>query len=172
MVHIVPHATDLGISPIVAANILAIIGGITIVGKIGMGIASDRIGNKLSFITSFIVLSVALFLLFGASELWTFYLFAIIFGFGYGGLAVLLSPVVAEFFGLRALGIILGVVLFASTIGELTGPLLAGHIFDVASSYQLAFLLCAILSVTGLVLAFVLKPITREGRINGAGRST
>ena len=55
VVHIVPHATDLGIAPLAAANILAIIGGLHIVGRIGIGSASDRIGNRLALIIIFIL---------------------------------------------------------------------------------------------------------------------
>ncbi|GAJ07417.1 unnamed protein product, partial [marine sediment metagenome] len=47
-VHIVPHAMDLEISPTNAANVLAAIGGISIVGRFVMGSAGDRIGHKLA----------------------------------------------------------------------------------------------------------------------------
>lgn len=46
LAHIVIHATGLGISAVSAASILAIIGGIGILGRITMGGIADRIGNK------------------------------------------------------------------------------------------------------------------------------
>ncbi|UCH07243.1 MAG: MFS transporter [Deltaproteobacteria bacterium] len=45
VVHIVPHATDLGISPIAAAGILSTIGGVSMVGRLVTGIAIDRVGT-------------------------------------------------------------------------------------------------------------------------------
>jgi MFS family permease len=160
MVHIVPHAINLGISPIIAANIIVIIGGVNAVGRIIIGYSSDRIGVKPSLLISFILMGTALLWVMAAKEVWMFYLFAIIFGFGYGGLATLTSMVTAELFGLRSLGAIVGVVMFSFTLGGAIGPLLAGSIFDISGSYKPAFLASAAVSAAGIILSSVLKPIT------------
>ena len=162
MVHIVPYATDLGISPLTAANILAITGGVGIVGRIGIGRISDRTGNKLAFIISLVLLSVSCVCLLVAKELWMFRLFAVLFGIGLGGGAVFASPAVAELFGLRAHGAILGMITFGLTLGSAAGPVITGYIFDTVSSYYLAFLVCAILSVIGLIMAAFLRFPVRE----------
>lgn len=165
IVHIAPHATDLGISTILAANILSIIGGLSIAGRVGMGSASDRIGIKSTLIIGLTLLSVALFWLVVAKELWMLYSSAILFGVGYGAMMALVSPIVAELFGLRAHGTILGVASFAMMIGGGTGPLMAGQIFDITGSYQLGFLLSAVLSVIALVMASLLRSTRREGLV-------
>jgi len=162
-VHIVPHATDTGISAIGAASIMSVIGGLSIVGRIVMGSAGDRIGNKLSLVIVLVLALGALFGLIAARELRMFYLFAVLFGFGWGGLSALMSPVVAELFGLKAHGAILGMVLFISAVGGAIGPLIAGRVFDITGSYQLVFLICVVLSVMGLILAALLRPTGREG---------
>ena len=174
MVHIVPHAIELGISPIIAANIIAVIGGVNTAGRIIIGSAGDRIGNKPPLITSFILMVAALLWVIVAKEVWMFYLFAIIFGFGYGGVAALMSPVPAELFGLRSLGVIVGVAMFSFTVGGAIGPVLAGSIFDITGSYQLTFLICAGVSVTGLILSSLFKtnPIINKGGENDQRRST
>jgi len=132
------------------------------VGKIVIGGASDRIGSKLSLITVFVIMSAALFWLPAAKGLWMFYLFAVIFGFGYGGAVSLQSPPVYEIFGLKAHGAILGVVVFSATIGGGIGSLVVGRIFDITGNYQLAFLVCAVLSIIGLILASILRFPRRE----------
>ena len=158
MVHIVPHATDLGISAISAANVLAIIGGTSIAGKIITGGAGDRIGNKTVIIICFVLLSVILFWLRLAEMVWMLYLFAVVFGFAYGGVISLQSPLIAELFGLRSHGVIFGVIFFGGTIGGAIGPILAGHIFDITSSYQLAFLICGAIAITAIILTSLLRP--------------
>ncbi|MGZ3581196.1 MAG: MFS transporter, partial [Ktedonobacterales bacterium] len=51
IVHIVPHAIKLGISAVTAANILAISGGIGIIGNFLLGgLVGDKIGNQKAFI--------------------------------------------------------------------------------------------------------------------------
>lgn len=158
MVHIVPHATDLGISAASAANILATIGGMSIVGRVVLGTAADRIGNRQAFIIGFILMSAALFWLAPATEAWKLYLFAAVFGFAYGGCAASESPLVAALFGLSSHGLIMGGVGLGFTSGAAIGSFLAGYIFDFAANYQVAFLVCAVTGVVGLILTTLLTP--------------
>ena len=171
VVHIVIHATGLGISMADAAKILVVIGGLNIVGRLLVGVSSDRVGNKLGLIVVFIMLSVAVFWLQFAKELWMLYLFAVIFGFANGGVIVSMSSVGAELFGLRAHGVILGIYIFVFSIGGAIGSVLTGRIFDITSSYQLAFWVFAVLSIAGLILSLFLKPTSRKGGTNDAERS-
>ena len=157
--HIVIHATDLGIPVTSAVNILAIIGGLNIAGRIVIGGAADRIGSRRALIIGIVLLSISLLWLLIAKELWMLYLFAAIFGFTHAVL-VLLSPVVAELFGLSSHGVIMGFTDASCTIGVAIGPVLAGYIFDVTGSYQLGFLIVAAVSFIGLILALFLKPIS------------
>ncbi len=162
MVHIVPHATDLEISATRAAVIIAIIGGVSIAGRIILGMAGDGIGNKLALVLSLSTVSFALLWLLITRELWTLYLFAALFGFGYGGVSCLSGPVFAEQFGLTSVGILLGVNVFSCAIGETIGPVVAGYIFDVTGNYNAAFLLSTAISVISIILAVTLTPASRK----------
>lgn len=171
MVHIVPHAIGMGVSAASAALVLAVVGGLSTVGRVIMGIAGDRIGNKRALTVCFLILVAALFWLLVAKELWMLYLFAAIFGFGYGGIAALASPVVAELFGLSSHGVLLGCMMICAESGSAIGPVVTGHIFDVTSSYNLAFLIYAIISVAGLVLILLLKPTGKGVKTSESGGS-
>jgi predicted MFS family arabinose efflux permease len=162
MTHIVLHAIDLGISSITAANILATIGGLSIVGRVVLGSVADRIGNRQVFIIGFILMSASLFWLVPAKEVWGIYLSAVIFGFAFG-CATSESPLVAELFGLSSHGLILGVInLLGFTFGAAIGPLIAGYIFDMTNTYQLAFIVCAATGIAGLILTVLLTPIEKS----------
>lgn len=171
MVHIVPHATELGISPIAAANIFAAIGGLGIVGRIVMGSASDRIGSRPALIICFVLLTAALAWLLVARELWVLHLFAIVFGFGYGGMSALMPPTVVELFGLRSHGVVLGVITFITTAGGAIGSLMAGSVFDITGSYRVAFLICAALSIIGIILSALLRLPSSRGGANATRKS-
>ena len=157
-VHIIPHATDLGISPANAANILAIRAGMTILGNIAVGAAADRIGTRPVLIISTLLRTAGLFWLLIARELWMFYLFAVIVGFFAAGSGGLMYPILAELFGLRSLGVIVGSTQYGGVVGGAISSALGGIIFDVTGSYQLGFLICAAFSALGLVLAWLLRP--------------
>jgi len=162
LMHIVPHTTDLGVSSADATRILSTIGAMSIAGRFIMGGASDKIGNKLALIICFLFLLTGLSLLQLSDKLWMFYVFAIIHGFAHGGVFALISPIVAELFGARAHGAILGIVIFSSTIGGSAGPLLAGYLFDVTGSYQTVFMVLTGLGIIGLITAATLRPMASE----------
>jgi MFS family permease len=166
-VHIVVHAIDLGVSEINAANLPAIIGGVGIVARVVMGSAADRIGYRPTLLIGFGLMASSLLWLQVASELWMLYLFAGVFGLGFAGLAVLEGPLAARLFGLAALGVILGSIEFVTAIFGAASPILVGYLFDIMGGYQTAFLITALVSVTGLILSLILKPNTRKGEANG-----
>ena len=133
------------------------VGGASVVGKILMGKAADRIGSRQVFRVGFFLMAAALLTLFPAKKEWGLYLFAAVFGFAFGGCISSESPIVAELFGLSSHGLILGVIALSFVLGGAVGPLLLGYIFDVTGSYQWGFLVCAAISFVGLVLTSTLK---------------
>lgn len=157
MVHIAPHAAEIGISTTSAANILATIGGASILGKVLLGKTADRIGNRRTFIIGFILMLAALFMVLPTKGELMLYLFAVVYGFGFGGCIASESPIVAELFGLSSHGLILGVISFSFLLGGAFGPFLFGFIFDITGSYQWGFLACGVVSFIGLILTAILE---------------
>ena len=157
MVHLTPHAIESGISAVHAASILATIGCFSIVGKLLLGRAGDRVGNRRTLMLGFILMSLALIGLVPAKIGWMLFLIAGLFGFAFGGIAVSHSPLVAELFGLRSHGVIFGVFGMSVGWGGAMGPYLTGYLFDVTNSYRMAFLLCAVISLTGILFAALLR---------------
>ncbi len=151
-VHIVPHATDIGISTTSAATILALVGFLIVIGKVVMGRVGDIIGNKKAFIIGFILVFLSLLWLLFIRELWAFYLFAVVFGFGYGTHVSQQSPTIARMFGLAAHGSIYGVLGLGHTAGQAIGPATAGYIYDTTNAYTIAFVVAIILCITGLIV--------------------
>ncbi|MHA2069154.1 MAG: MFS transporter, partial [Candidatus Thorarchaeota archaeon] len=103
----------------------------------------------------------AFFWLVPFADLWQLLLFASVFGFTYGGPGAVASPLAAELFGLKSHGLIYGVFSICFRLGASVGTFLAGYIFDTTGSYQIAFLVSAIVAIVGLTLTAVLRPIKR-----------
>jgi MFS family permease len=158
IVHIVPHAMDLQLAPPTAVGVLSTIGGISMLGRIVIGTANDKIGGKRSLVICFILLLCGLFWLNVASKAWMLFLFAVIYGIAHGGFFTVMSPTIAEFFGTGSHGLLYGIVLASGTIGGAAGPLMAGRTFDVTGSYRIAFLVLILSAVIGFVLITLLQP--------------
>lgn len=160
-IHLVPHIIDLQISATTAAVILAVSGGMQVVGGILIGGIADRIGNRRALVIGFVITAAAMFWLLPVNSVLMFYLFAVVYGVGVSGGGIMEPIIVAELFGMKSHGLILGVVSFVFTVGGAVGPLVTGYVFDLTGSYQTAFLVCAILDVAAVVLVAFLRPIRK-----------
>ena len=162
IVHTVPNAIDAGMSPAVAAGILSIVAGCSILGMLSAGFIADRLGSTRLMSICFTVTTLALAWLIIADDAWMFYLFAAIYGFFYGGVIPLWTLVSAELFGFKSLGSIFGTVLLLGTIGGAIGTPLSGLIFDLTESYDIAFIIATGIGVLTVVLSLLLRRYRRE----------
>jgi MFS family permease len=94
-----------------------------------------------------------------ASNTWMLYLFAVVYGFAHGSLFTVISPTIAELFGTNSHGLLFGLVLFIGTLGGSVGPLLAGFLFDQTGTYQTGIIVLVLMSILGLFLVTLLRPI-------------
>ena len=158
-IHIIPHASDIGIPTITAASILSVTAGIGIIGRLGTGFISDRVGGLSTLFACVGLATLAIIWLIFAKEMWMFYIFAVVFGIAQGGFITLFSVVTAELFGLVSLGAILGGITLFATIGDAIGAPIAGSIFDITGNYTLAFLIFGAVCATALILSVILLRI-------------
>ena len=127
-----------GMSLTAAANIQSTMGAASIAGKLIFGWLSDRFPKvwvNLVCCAALCLAGVMLLNLTAASA----FPFALAFGFGYGGAFVLVQLMVAECFGLRELGRILGVILIVETVGGALGNFMTGKLAQAAGDYSAGF---------------------------------
>ena len=151
--HMAAHVQDLGFSLVDGAKVVAILTVSSILGRLGMGWA----GNKTAFMVAFALTALSLAWGMFTRQLWGLYLFAFVFGVAWGAQAVLRFTMVAETFGLRSIGLLMGVLAFVESIAAATGSYLAGWVFDITGSYRPAFITGIIISLGAVGLAFLLK---------------
>lgn len=158
LTHLVPHVTDLGFSAVEAATVLSVAGGATIIGRLLLGMASDRLGKKKTVMLGAVIHIIALLCVLWARELWMFYVFAFIFGLGWGGMGPATAALIGNTFGLGRLGAILGLLDTGFNIGAAIGPVAGGLIYDLRQSYFLSFLLGIGLILATMILVSFIRP--------------
>jgi MFS family permease len=157
-VHIVPHAIQLEIPPIQATTVLSLAAGVSIPGRILVGALADRIGNRPGFYVC-LTLSVAAFLTLQFSQtLGMLYFFAVLYGLGLWSTGAILSPYLADLFGLKSHGSIFAGMVFSGTLGGGLGPMLVGYTFDLTGSYRLGFQICLFASIAAWVALGLVRP--------------
>ena len=147
-------AVTVGASPVAGAALVGVIGMTSVLGRIALGGLADRLGRIRTYQGCFAVLAVSFPLWFAAGSYGMLLAFAIILGIGYGGWIALQPAVVAEIFGLRGLGGVVGLVYTAGAVGALLGPPAAGLLIDATGEYRWAIAgagLCALGSFLALL---------------------
>jgi len=164
LTHVVPHAIDLGISPADAAVIISLIGFVGIPGRLAAGRVSDSIGRKAPAIACALLQVGTLLWLIWIRDLWILYIFAIVFGLSWGGLASQVPALIGDSFAGRSLGTIMGTLLIGWNVGAAVGPVIGGYMFDVSGNYLTAFTIGA----AAMVLAAIFVALIRKG-VNAEG---
>lgn len=168
MVHLVPHAENMGISPLSASTLLAVMNGISLVGILGLGSAlGDRLGGRRVFQIAFIAMLAGMLVLLFAGELWALYIFAALFGIAVGALGAAESPLIAQLFGMKSHGMTLGLAGIGFTGGTAVGPLVTGLIYDATGEYMAAFIVTAAVAVLGFIVISLIRPVRREETVTG-----
>ena len=152
------HMSDLGFGPAEAARAYFPLFVMGLVGKITAGALADLLPRKAVFggcLALMFAGAVMLATLNPKLVMPALYLF----GLGWGGNYTMLQGLVADVFGARSLGKILGGITVLDATGGALGPWVTGALFDVTQSYQLGFSVIVVLIAASLAaILFVRLP--------------
>ena len=165
--HQVPFLTDLGYSTESAALAAGAVGGMSIIGRLGFGLLSERLPIRPIYASRYVIMAA------GIAALWmtdtygsaALVVYASCFGIAAGGSFALSALLVADLFGVRALGEIFGLLGLAATIGGAAGGMGAGLLFDATGNYTIVFALSLALCLLGAVLMLLVKTPPRPPSI-------
>ena len=116
------------------------------------GYIGDRIPKRVGLFVFTSIQASAVVVLTFASNLPSFYLFAVLFGVGFGGRSPLTVAIRGEYFGRTSFGKILGLSTVPMNILLLISSPFAGYVRDTQGTYEMAFLTLAGLNFLGGVL--------------------
>jgi OFA family oxalate/formate antiporter-like MFS transporter len=164
LTHLVPHGTDMGIPAMKAATFLSLIGAMNIPGRLFVGRISDSAGRKATAVVCAGFLAGAIVWLTYSKDLWMFYLFAVVFGFSFGGISTSTAAMIGDVFGLHSIGVIMGIMSAAWALGAAIGPFMGGLIYDITNSYSLAFSISTAAMIVVTLLLVLTKRETKPNR--------
>ena len=125
--------------------------------QLGGGYLGDRIPTNVALFLFTAIQGLAVVIITFSSNIYMFYLFAVLFGIGFGGRTPLTTAIRGEYFGRASFGKILGISTVPMNILLLISAPLAGFMRDQLGDYQLAFLTLAVLNGVGAVLFLIAR---------------
>ncbi|CAB1058904.1 hypothetical protein D1BOALGB6SA_3662 [Olavius sp. associated proteobacterium Delta 1] len=155
--HLVPMVTDFNIPPSIAAQMLAWFGLLSMGGILVAGPVSDRIGNKIPIALSFALRLVLFVLILSRQNLYTFYIFAVMFGFTFLITAPLTTTLVGRLYGFSHIGLISGFITMIHHMGGGLWAYIGGWSFDITGSYQWCFIASTVMAGIALICTLMIK---------------
>jgi MFS family permease len=162
------YAKDEGIGSVQAAVLVGVLGGASVLSRIGFGSLDRRFGSFRLYRACYVIhgASFLVWLVAGGSYA-LLVLFVLVLGVGYGGFVALGPIVISDRMGVAGLGSILGLLYTAPGLGALIGAPLAGWLIDRTDGYTTAIAVCLVECAISVVVLSGL-PTTGDGRLQRA----
>jgi MFS family permease len=150
--HQVAFAVDQGFPRLFVASIFGLTGLMSVGGRVLFGVAADRIGRAPSATLSYTCTALGTLALLSL-ERWhdpaPLYVYALLFGLGFGARGPIITAMAAQLFPGRRFAAIYGAITVGNGAGGAVGPWFAGAIHDMTGSYRIAFLLSVFFCAMG-----------------------
>jgi len=156
-VHFIRWASDVGVSAGTAALAFGLLSAINAIGVLLVGYASDRLQRRSLLSMVYLVRAfafVSLIVLPGGTAIWVF---AIVGGASWLATVPLTQALTADVYGLRHLGMLSGLTFMAHQLAGALAVVLFGVAFDATGSYNLPFVVSAVLLVGAAFGAFSIR---------------
>jgi MFS family permease len=160
LVHVVGFALSAGLSTFASSWVLAIMSISSVVGRIYWGMFADRHGARLALMMTLFLQGSLILWLVKTQDPVVFFMYAMFWGFGYGGVGTQYGIVSREVFGARLFGPgYAGQNAFAM-VGMAVGGFLGGYLYDVSNSYVSAWLVSF---MCGLISSLIAMDLMAQG---------
>ena len=157
LIFVIPIAVDRGIDVVVAGVMISIISVVSIVSRLVTPILSESYGPKLVMSLCLLGQGVTVLFLFWAQDLWVFYLFAALFGLGFGGEWTGYIVINRQYFGEGPIASTYGWQMSGALIGHAVATGLAGLVIFATGSFFWALVLSMGFSIGGALLILTLE---------------
>lgn len=139
LTHMIPHAKDLGITPIRAAYVLTACAGVGVFGKAFFGYLADFVDTRAALLASMGFQVCGTLLLLIAESYPMLVLVGAIFGMGMGGVVPIWGSMIGEHFGRESFGRVMGLMGPCMLPIQVSGVPFAGLVYDLTGEYTLAY---------------------------------
>ena len=161
LVYLVAMAEDQGVSKGVAAGAFVTLSVVSTITRFVVPVASEHLGSKFAMGASFLLQTAPIVLLFFAHDAWHFYLFATLFGIGFGGEMSAFPIINRQYYGSAPIGTTYGWQMMGAGVGMAAGALIGGQLIDWTGGFEAAMALSLALSLTG-VFSIIALPTTKK----------
>ena len=162
LVYLVAMAEDEGVSKGLAAGAFVTMSVTSTITRFAVPVIADRMGSKPAMAGCFFLQVAPICLLFFAQDAWHFYLFAVLFGIGFGGEMSAFPIINRQYYGSGPIGTTYGYQMMGAGVGMAAGALMGGQLRDITGNFDATMGLSLALSMVGVISIMLLPTTKRE----------
>jgi MFS family permease len=156
VVFLVAIAKERGLSDVLADGVFVVMSVVSTLTRFGVPIAADKFGSKGVMAVCFFMQCAPLVLLFFAQDAWMFYLFAVLFGIGFGGEMSAFPIINRQYYGSAPIGTTYGWQMMGAGVGMAAGAIIGGVLRDLTGNFNVTILASLALSGVGVAAIYLL----------------
>ena len=157
--HLIPKLTDMGMSLSSAGVVVLTYTAIALPSQTVAGLMAERVPKTVAIFIFIAFQAAGITVIAVADSLPMVYLFAVLYGIGFGGRVPLLTAIRGDYFGRRSFATIMGLSQFPNNLSMIVAPLFAGYMFDTTGSYLIPFSVFAgLTALGGAAIWFAARP--------------
>ena len=151
LIYLVAMAEDRGIAPGLAAGTFVVLSVFSTFTRFAVPVIADHMGSKGVMAACFFLQTAPILMLFFAHDAWMFYVFAALFGIGFGGEMTAFPIINRQYYGSAPIGTTYGWQMMGAGVGMASGAALGGLLRDFTSDFNATMGLSLVLSMVGVV---------------------
>jgi MFS family permease len=161
LIYSIPIAVEQGISLVAASVIISLISIFSVGSRLITPLVAERFGGKPIMAAALFIQGITVLVLFWAQDTWMFYLFATLFGIGFGGEMSAYLVVNRQYFGPGPIARCYGFQMMGAMMGHAIATGLAGLIIYVTGSFNPVLALSMAFSFVGVLVILTLESTSR-----------
>ena len=169
-VHLVSHLEESqGYTLGEASRVVFLLTLLFLAGTVSGGMMGDRLNKRALVVVCMIMHMAGLLLLSHATNVGMVVAFTVLHGLAWGWRGPQMAALRADYFGRSAFGKILGVSNVVILVGTISGPLIAGILYDRTGNYRIGFDILACIAAAGSIFFVLAKRPKLPKRILARG---
>jgi MFS family permease len=162
--HAIPSLEDIGMHPTRAAFLgMGLVTLLSIIGRLVFGMLGDFVVKRYLLMVSYSLCGLGLFALMNVHDEPSAWLYAALYGIGFGAGIPVRPALRGEYFGRKSFAKIQGFMAPITMLGSMAGPVIAGRVYDVYQSYDASFFVTGLLQFLGAGIIFFARPARHPG---------
>ncbi|MBI4202504.1 MAG: MFS transporter [Chloroflexi bacterium] len=154
----IPGLESFGISTGTAGLVVLFTSVFNVAGRFGLGFLGDVVDKRYILAATFLVMALGSLAFAAIHQPWHIIFFLLLYPPGHGGTVPVRYSLLAEYFGRRSYGALIGVTMTLTAIFGIVGPVFTGWMFDVTGSYRWPFVIMGGVGLIAVPLTLAVKP--------------